>query len=174
MKTQQHCKIKLHYFDTCFSLFRNDHFRTSATSQTSLESPGSIASFGEKMNRRNSLLDSGIHYRDRKSSTGSMRDEERFDPGRSNSGNFASEEMYTNDAISVGSRRGSEPEVENSVKQLPVGIVMDRVERRVSQEDKVPVGSVPFEYSKCDYLFQVLLYNMFSGLVFELPVCGQV
>ena len=173
MKTQQHCKIRLHYFDTCFSLFRNGHFRTSAISQTSLESPGSIASFGEKMNRRNSLPDSEVHYRDRKSSTGSMRDEERFGPGHSNSGNFASEEMYTSDAISVGSRKGSEPEVENSVKQLPVGIVMDRVERRVSQEDKVPVGSmvgsVPFEFSKCDYLFQVLLYNTFSGLVSKLP-----
>ena len=109
------------------------------------------------MNRRNSLPDSEVRYCDRKFSTGSMRDEERFDPGRSNSGNFASEEMYTDDTISVGSRKASEPEVENSVKQLPVGIVMDRGERRVPQEDKVPVGSVPFGYIKCDDLFQVLL-----------------
>ena len=74
------------------------------TSQVSLESPGSIASFGEKFNRQNSLPDSEVQYHDRKSSIGSALDEERL-----------------------------------SLQQLPVGIVMDREERRGSEEDKTPV-----------------------------------
>ena len=92
------------------------------------------------MIRQNSLPNSEAHYGDRKSSAGSMRDEGGIGHSRSNSGNLSSEEMHTNDVISVSSRKGSLPEMEKSVKQLPVGIVMDRVKRRVSQDDEGPVG----------------------------------
>ncbi len=100
--------------------FGNGHFRTSVTSQVSLESPGSIASFGEKFNRQNSLPDSEVQYHDRKSSIGSALDEERL-----------------------------------SLQQLPVGIVMDREERRGSEEDKTPVRLFFLDASNVGIVFCV-------------------
>ena len=75
------------------------------TSQVSLESPGSIASFSEKFNRQNSLPDSEVQFHERKSSTGSALNEERL-----------------------------------SLEKLPVGIVMDTEEPRLSEDEKVPVS----------------------------------
>ena len=97
------------------------------------------------MNRQNSLPDSEVQFHDRKSSAGSALNEERLGRSHSNLENNVSEGISVNNLTSGRLRKESEPEVEkwsseDGLEPLPVGIVMDREERRVSGEDKVPVS----------------------------------
>ena len=111
------------------------------------------------MNRQNSLPDSDVQFHDRKSSAGSALNEERLGRSRSNSENNVSEGISVNNITSTNGltsgRLGkeSEPEVEkwsseDGLEQLPVGVVMDREEWRVSGEEKVPVSWVLFKCIK--------------------------
>ena len=133
-----------------FVFFRNGDLRTSKTSQVSEESPGSIASFGEKVNRQNSLPGSGIQNHDRKGSLGSAHSDLRLGRSRSNSGSAPREAGSERGPVGNRFPAGSGvisghstgeivQDLENGLEQLPVGIVRDEEERRGSPEDTAPV-----------------------------------
>lgn len=128
---------------------RNAHLRASGASQVSEESPGSIASYGEKVNRRNSLPNSNMKNRELKSSAErSTYDGEGPGRSRSNSGNQPFESGSINYGVSRNEDTPNRPKIgreqevtyQNDVKELPVGIITDSEVRRDSREDTFVVS----------------------------------
>ncbi|XP_028396908.1 tyrosine-protein phosphatase non-receptor type 13-like [Dendronephthya gigantea] len=125
-------------------LNRNAHHRASGASHVSEESPGSIASYGEKVNRQNSLPNSDMQNRESKGTN----DDEGPSRSRSNSWNQHFESASIKYGVSRNAvppsrpRIGSESEVmkwsyKSDVKELPVGIIMDSANQFTVELDKV-------------------------------------